>query len=215
MSKKDVDHGRPRIVCTRMIESKTCDNRRRYYLDDIERIVIGGLRSELGTREAVAYFVRCYNDERRRAPAVSHDGRKNLTAELAAVERRIEPAVAAIIEGQITRDEARVHLQALRARRVEIAGQLAAIEAPAAIIKLKPAAVDSYLRDLERLEEVINADLADGDEGAAQAIRRYVTTVTVMPADSGEPPGIILRGSLLGFDPFPVVSHFGGQAGAG
>ncbi len=49
MSKKDIDHGRPRIVCTRMIESGTCGNHRRYYLDDIERIVVGGLRAELGT----------------------------------------------------------------------------------------------------------------------------------------------------------------------
>jgi DNA invertase Pin-like site-specific DNA recombinase len=30
MSKKDTDHGRPRIVCTRMQESGTCSNRRRY-----------------------------------------------------------------------------------------------------------------------------------------------------------------------------------------
>jgi DNA invertase Pin-like site-specific DNA recombinase len=54
MSKKDIDHGRPRIVCTRMREAASCSNRRSYYLDDIERTVIGGLRAELGTREAVA-----------------------------------------------------------------------------------------------------------------------------------------------------------------
>ena len=69
MSKKDIDHGRPRIVCTRMIESGTCGNRDRFHLDDIECIVIEGLRAELATADAIAYFVERYNAERRRSAA--------------------------------------------------------------------------------------------------------------------------------------------------
>jgi site-specific DNA recombinase len=52
-----------------MKESATCGNRRTYYLDQIERIMVDGLRAELGTREAVAYYVECYNAERRRLAA--------------------------------------------------------------------------------------------------------------------------------------------------
>jgi site-specific DNA recombinase len=218
MSKRDVDHGRPRIVCTRMIESKTCDNRRRYYLDEIERIVVGGLRAELGTREAVAYFVRCYSVERRRASASGTSARRELQDQLATVDRRIALAVAAVIEERITREEADIHLPALRARRAELAAQLAAIDEPPAAINLQPAAVDSYLRDLDRLEDVINADLAEGDDGAAKSIRSLVDTVTIMPAERGSPPGVIVRGrleSLLGLDPFQKGSHFGGEGGAG
>jgi len=60
-------------------------------------------------------------------------------------------------------------------------------------------------------------DLAEGDDGAAKAIRSLVDTVTIEPAASG-PPGVIVRGrlgSLLGLDPFQVGSHVGGDAGAG
>ena len=49
MSLKDTDRKGPRIVCTRMHESDACDNRRRYYLADVERRVIAvntvGLKS--------------------------------------------------------------------------------------------------------------------------------------------------------------------------
>jgi site-specific DNA recombinase len=159
MSKKDVDCGRPRIVCTRMMESGTCSNRRRFYLDEIERLVVGGLRAELGTREAVAYFVRCYNEERRRAATGTLSAKQELQAQLATVDRQIARAVLAVIEDRITREEADDHLPALRARRAELAAQLATIEGPPAVITLQPDAVDSYLRDLDRLEEVINADL--------------------------------------------------------
>jgi hypothetical protein len=217
MSKRDNDNGRPRIVCTRMIESKTCDNRRRYYLDDIERFVVGGLRAELGTREAVAYYVRCYNDERRRAAQASRDNRPDLESQLASIERQLNRAVQAVIEERITQEEADQHLPALRARRAEILGELAMRSEPK-VIQLRPAAVDTYLRDLDRLEEVVNADLAAGDEEAAKAIRSLVETVTIMPTPRGNPPGIIVRGglqSLLELSPFVNGSHFGGASGAG
>ena len=69
MSKKDIDHGRPHIVCSRMIQSGTCGNSRRHYLDDIERIVVRGLRAELGTRDAVPTFWSGTTWQRRRSAA--------------------------------------------------------------------------------------------------------------------------------------------------
>lgn len=69
-----------------MREARACENRRVYYLDQIERVVIGGLREELGTREAIDYFVRCYNEERRRAATDTVDRRCTVDSEIAAVE---------------------------------------------------------------------------------------------------------------------------------
>jgi site-specific DNA recombinase len=62
---------RARIVCTKMHEAGTCENRRYYYLDDIERRVIDGLRDNLGTREAITYFVDLYNAKRRKTSATA------------------------------------------------------------------------------------------------------------------------------------------------
>jgi site-specific DNA recombinase len=40
VSKKDLDHGRPRIICSGTKGSATCGNRRAYYVDEIELIVV-------------------------------------------------------------------------------------------------------------------------------------------------------------------------------
>jgi site-specific DNA recombinase len=218
MSKKDIDHGRPRIVCTRMQESRTCSNRRRYYLDDIERIVVGGLRGELGTREAVNYFVHCYNEERRRASVGRTDRRRQIEIEIANLGHQIDRAVAAIIQGRITEEEAAGHLPLLRARRTELAAELASGGAPPIVVSLRPAVVDAYLRDLEHLEEVVNSDLAAGDQTAARTVRGMIETVTIMPTPAGSVPGIIVRGelgSLLGLGTFSRAPHVGGADGAG
>jgi chromosome segregation ATPase len=197
-----------------MQEARACSNRRRYYLDDIERIVIDGLRKELGTREAVSYFLHCYTEERRRVPFGIAARRGQIEAEIADLERQIDRAVAAIIQGRITEVEASAHLPALRKRRSELASELASAAAPLKLIKLQPALIDAYLRDLERLETVINSDLAEGDQTAACAVRKMIETVTIMPTPAGSVPGIIVRGelgSLLNFDALSV----GGAGGAG
>jgi site-specific DNA recombinase len=213
MSKKDVDHGRPRIVCTRMIEARTCENRRRYYLDEIEGLVVGGLRDELGSPEAISYFVQCYNEERRRKAAGRRDGREAMEAQIVAIDRQIDRAVRAIIDGRITEAEAEAHLPELRARHVAISAQLNDLGLPPAAIALRPAAVDTYLRDLSRLDEAMNADLADGFSQAAKTLRSMIETVTIVSSPAGTPPGVIVRGDLS-FLIGGAVS-VGGNAGAG
>jgi hypothetical protein len=181
MSKKDTSAKRPRIICTRMHDAGMCTNRRSYHLDDIERLVVGGLRDQLGSAEAIGYFVHCYNDERRPASADSGDKRRKLESEIANVDRQIERAVTAIIEGRITEAEAAAHLPGLRQRRGQLTAELAALGMRSVVLKLRSAIVDSYLRDLGRLEELINSDMAAGDDGAARTIRSMIETVTVMP----------------------------------
>jgi site-specific DNA recombinase len=218
MSKKDVDHSRPRIICSRMKEAATCGNRRVHYVDEIERIVVDGLRAELGTRDAVAYYVECYNAERRRLAAGDIAARGTLENQLADIERKIDRAVKAVIDGQITREEADRYLPALRAQRAQLAARLVTIRKAAGRRHPAVTLVNANLNDLARLEDVVNRDLAVGDDGAAKAIRALVDTVTVIPTPAGMTPGIVVPGrlnSLLGRDPFADGSHVGGPDGAG
>ncbi len=113
----------------------------------------------------MAYFVRCYNDERRRSSAGAANGRLDLQAQLVTVDRQIARAVAAVIEDRITREKADLHLPALRARRAELGAGLAALAEPPKVISLQPGAIDGYLRNLDRLEEMVNQDLAEGTTG--------------------------------------------------
>ena len=216
MSKKDTDHGRPRLICTQRREAGACSHHRVYYLDEIERIVIGGLRHELGSREAITYFVHCYNEERRQSPVDASSDR--LKARLEEIDRQLERAVAAIIQGRISDAEAERHLPALRREREALAVELAPLLLPRKVVSLRPAAVDEYVRGIERLPELINADLAAGASEAAGIIRGLIETVTVMPTPPGGPPGLRVQGrldALLGLDPFQEGSHFGGAGGAG
>jgi hypothetical protein len=200
-----------------MHDSGVCSNRRSYYLDEIEREVIGGLREHLGTPAAIKYFMQCYNDERKRKAAGAGDRRRTLAAELAGVERQIERAVAAIIAGRITEAEAEAHLPGLRQRQAHLAGELAVIGSETAVITLHPGAVDNYVRNLERLESVINGDLAHGASDTAAVVRGMIETVTVVPTPAGM-PGIIARGTLNQLlDPhlFQKGVYLGGEAVSG
>jgi site-specific DNA recombinase len=213
MSKKDMDNGRPRLVCTRAYESGACDNRRKYYLDDVERRVIAGLRQRIGTRAAVAHYIKTYNAEMHRASSARIAARSQMEARLASAQRELDRTVTALVRGAITDTEADAHLPKLRAERDRLAMELASIEEPAKVVAIHPAAVDAYLSDLERLDVLINSDLAEGDDGLARLIRNLLTTVTVMPAPAGTLPDIRIAGHLASLlaDAFPQSSSTGGR----
>jgi DNA invertase Pin-like site-specific DNA recombinase len=210
MAKKDVDHGRPRIVCTRMIEASACSNRRRYYLDDIEHRVIGGLRAQLGSPDAIAYFVECYNDERRRRVRGNTASRRaRLESDLAAIESQIKRAVAAILDGRISEAEAAEHLPRLRQRQSDLSASLRDLTAQPVALDRRSGSIAAYLRELALLEE-----RGGGDSEAGRLIRQMLKAVVIEPAPAGEPPIIGVRGELgplLGFE----CAHVGGSSGAG
>jgi site-specific DNA recombinase len=196
MSKKDTDRGRPRIICTRMQESRTCSNRRRYYVDEIERIVMRGLRDALGSQEAMADYVDCYNAKQRRLSAGSAARRCILQDELTELDRQVDRAVSAIIRGRITEEDAARHLPSLRKRRDEIESELAGIDAPPRVASLNPTAVETFLRAFKRKDEVIKSNLPENDHVAARRVRAIIKMVTVVPMPIASTPGIIVVGDL-------------------
>jgi site-specific DNA recombinase len=196
MSMKDYDRGRPRIKCSQMQEAGTCSNGRAYYLQPIERAVVAGLRDHMGNREAVAHFIRCFNDEREKLAGDAIRNHSKIHARLASIDREIERTVAALIKGTITEAEAEKHLPELRQERARLAAQAAQAGNPAQVVSLHPAAVTAYLRDLERLDEAVNAGIAEGNPEINEAVRNLVETVTVLPAPAGTLPDIQVTGHL-------------------
>jgi hypothetical protein len=145
----------------------------------VERIVVGGLREQLGSEEAILYFVKTYNEACRRKAAGGGDQRRAIANKLAEVGRQIERAVTAIIAGQITEQEAAAHMPKLRQQRTKLAEELAAMEGGAAIITLRPGAIEIYQARLAQLEDAVNAGLANGHDETAKTIRSMIETVTV------------------------------------
>jgi site-specific DNA recombinase len=204
--------GRTRIVCTRMHESGTCENRRYYYLDGIERRVIDGLRSKFGTREAIAYFVDVYNAERKRASNATRRQSVDLERKLVLAERDLKRAIDGMIRGTISEAEGDHVIPELRRQRDHVKATLASAAKPPKVIELHPPSVDEYLRAIERLADYANGHLAKSDDELAQSLRRFIDSVTVMPAGPGEEPEIKVAGALASL--LPLESKRSGLPGA-
>jgi len=212
MSIKDRDRGRLRIICSQKKEAGNCSNGRSYYLDKIEACVVDTLKAKIGSRDAVAYYIRVYNDERRFASAEAIANKSRTEARLAEAQRALDRMVDALAAGTLTPEDVGDRIPQLRSARDRAKAELAAIGEPAKVVTLHPAAINDYLRNLDRLAEIIGADLAEGDDGIAQALRALVETVTIMPAPAGEAPQVRVAGhleSLLKLDAFDRRSSAG------
>lgn len=214
MSIKDRDNGRLRIMCSQAKEAGACDHRRAYYLDDIESRVIESLRRRLGSKSAIEHFIRVYNDERSREHAVAFAARSKAEARLAEAQRALDRAIDDRIAGRLSDEEADRRLPALRAERDGLKAALAATDEPPKVVSLHPTAVEQYLRDIDRLADLIADDPDAHDTDLADAVRSMIDSVVVEPAPAHTPPELVVNGSLArltGTGLFPQARLTGGS----
>lgn len=217
MSVKDRDHGRVRIRCTQAAEANSCSNRRAYYLDGIEADVVVGLREQLGHRDAIALYLRVYNEERQRLAADKVNERARIERKLAAAEREHERVYRAYVKGLIEEDELERELPPLKVVRDRLRSELAATDEPPRIVSLHPAAVTAYLRAIDTLHETIAAGAEHGEE-SKQALRSLIDKIVVMPGAAGASPALRIDGhltKLIGGEHFPSRNIVGGADGSG
>lgn len=196
MEIKDRDCGRLRIRCANARHGGGCDNARAYYVDRIERAVIDGLKMQIGSKAAIAHYVKTFNEEQRRQSAEAFANRAKLEVRLSDVERGVERLIDAIIAGTVSQEKAAERMPGLQVEVEAAKAALASSEEPPKVVTMHPRVVDEYLRDLDRLDQLIADDLAAGDDGLAKALREILTKVTVMPAPTGQPPRIEIEGYL-------------------
>ena len=65
MSVKDRRNGRVRIHCTAAKEGGACSNKRSIQLNEVESVVLDGLKAKLKSRSAIEAYLKVYNDERK------------------------------------------------------------------------------------------------------------------------------------------------------
>ena len=196
MEVKDRDCGRIRIRCANARHGGGCRDGRAYYLDKIERAVVEGLKSQIGTRPAIAHFVKTFNEEQRRQSAGAIASCAKLELRVSDAQRGLDRMLDAIVAGTVTKEEAAKRMPELRGVLVAAKVALAASEEPPKVVTMHPRVVDQYIRDLDRLDKLMADDLAAGDDGLAKALREIVTSVSVMPAPARQPPEIKIEGYL-------------------
>jgi site-specific DNA recombinase len=215
MSVKDKDHGRIRVTCTQAKEAGTCTNKKPYYLDQIEKMVLSGLKEELRNPEAIKRYVQSYNEEMRRLSASSSSLQRKLQSQFARVDGEIERAIDAIMRGVLEAGDVGDRIAALKAEKKKLEEQISRIGQSKSPVALHPTAIASYLHSVENLEQSIRSNSLQGGEESKNALRELVDAVIVNPPENNASGmKIEVRGHLsrlIGGDLFPQRSYRGGK----
>jgi phage host-nuclease inhibitor protein Gam len=210
MSIKGEDRGGTRVICTRFHNSKTCRNNRTYYLDNIEQIVLSGLKKHLVDPSAIRLFLQTYHAERKRLIVIANNARPNLEKKLGEINRKIGRLTDAMIESDAPVSQFTGKITELGREKQRLESTLQDLSAPSTTISLHPAAQERYLSLVENLAAEIRS--GGSQAGMAEAVRDLIESVVVERTESGEPIRLKVNGrlaALLGEPLFPESSLSG------
>ena len=123
-----------RINCTTMKESGSCDNRKVFYMDQIEKAVLSGLKQHLEAPGVLKAFVESYQQERERLASDRRRRRGELESKLEKTTRQLDRAWSDYETERLPTEITGARMRALLARQTETCGS---IRACAAIISLQ------------------------------------------------------------------------------
>ena len=212
MSIKDKRKGRTRIQCTQMKEAGTCDHRRAYHLQAIERTVFDGLRANLTDPRLIAAYVETYNEERKRLASDLITNRAKIERRLTKASGELERAIDMVVKGIVTADSMRDRIKELQDEKAQLEADLLTAEKPPEFVTLHPATIERYRQQIEDLAQTLNTQKQDSHEPIT-AFRELVHSIVVAPTEAGKPLQIEVRGRLaavIGHDVFPQARMWGG-----
>jgi site-specific DNA recombinase len=221
MSVHDRDKtGKTRIRCSAVRESGSCSSGRIVYLRYVERAVLDGMREELKDPRLIEAYARSYNEERQRLAANATSTRAKLEAKRSRIESKRQRNIDLVIKRIIGEDDARGRIAELKAQRLQVEAELAALEEAPPVITLHPATLDRYIETVDALTAAL-ADHAgaEDDRGSLVAsFRALVHSVTIHPNGPREGFEIEVKGklpTLIGGEVFPQAIRSGGYMVAG
>lgn len=199
--------GRVRIRCPAAKESGTCSDGKTFYLDAVEKALLGGLRAEMRAPKVIAEYVRTYLVERKRLAASLNAKRLRLERQLGQLNREIDRLVDAVAKGHGDPAVLGPRSTALDAERKRVSEELQNEPPAPKAVALHPAILKRYEEQLQQLERALGRGVSAGDAEAAEAIRDLVETVTVF-RDPTRLGGVAVEiagrlNALLGQDAYP------------
>ena len=195
---KDKPQQPTRIGCSTVKESGSCSARAKIPLPPVEHSVLTGLSEALLDRQAIALYVRTYNEERARLAADADGQRAALARRKAKAETELARARDLAVAGILTAQEAAAQIATRRADLEQIEHALASLASPV-MISINPAIVDSYRSAIASLGDTL-ADVSNQE--ALATVRNMISRVTV----DLETRTIEVEGAI------PI---FGGESGSG
>ncbi|HRY01682.1 MAG TPA: recombinase family protein [Beijerinckiaceae bacterium] len=182
LSLKDRDHGRRRCQCSRMKEAGACSNVSVYYLDEIERSVLGGLKQRLLQPEFLSEIVRAYNAEAARLQDARPDELATRRTLLVELQRKIHRIWRDYEGGQLPVSIAGPELKRLAAEKATLEAEIDALagsgDMTGAIDRMS---VQECRKAVMRFETVFDEGVTEANQASADLIRSLVDSITVRP----------------------------------
>jgi len=212
MTLRGADRKGVRVSCAQYRDTGTCRHSRRYYVAEIERMALAGLREHLLSPAALDRFLETYRAERKRLAGEGTSRRQSLERRAAEIARKIGRATAAILDSDGPTKALTAAIAALEAEKEAIEADLAAIEESRNVVALHPAVLDRYR------EKVSNLDLDNAGE-LRDAVRELVHRIIVQPSAAGDPITLDIEGKLAplimpGATSIRSVGEIGGSGGS-
>jgi DNA invertase Pin-like site-specific DNA recombinase len=182
--------GKDYLACSAARKLGTCDQRRGFKRDFMETAVLDLLQDRLMQPDAVAAFVKSFNEEINRQRGAETNERSRLEAEFTDVQRKLDGLYDAIADGLRT--------PGLKERLEEMESRKAAIEEKLSSPTPSPVRLHPSLSDLYRKKVMdLSASLANPDirTQALENIRALIDCVTVHDAE-GDGVTLELEGAL-------------------
>ena len=177
MSVHDRDKtGKTRIRCSAVRESGSCSNRRIVYLRDVEGAVLNGMREELKDPRLIEAYARKDNEERQRLAISSTSMRTKLEGKRDRIESERQRNIDLVVKRVIGEDDARGRIAELKAQRLQVEVELAALEEAPSIVTLHPATLDQYIQTVDALAAVL-ADHAGAEDDRGSLVGSFRTLV--------------------------------------
>ncbi len=178
------------------------------------------MREELKDPRLIEAYARNYNEERQRLAVSSTSTRTKLEGKRDRIESERQRNIDLVVKQVIGEDDARGRIAELKAQRLQVEVELAALEEAPSIITLHPATLDQYIKTVDALAAVL-ADHAEAEDERGSLVgsfRALVHSVTIHPNGPREGFEIEVKGklaALIGGGVFPEAIRSGVIRGSG
>jgi site-specific DNA recombinase len=170
--------GKPRIRCSRYLESGTCTSSRTYYAQAIEDAVLATLKEELREPAVIAEYVRTYHEERHRLALTATRDRAGIAHRIATLRAEINRLTDYLVKGIGNAQEIGDRQKAACAEERQLIERLAKEEETAPVVELHPKIRESYIAQIEALGDTLASPEPDRQKAAGQ-IRALIEAVIV------------------------------------
>ncbi len=179
------------VGCSNRRNKGTCNNTHTIRRDQLEKIVLDGLKHHLMEPEYFAEFCKEYTEELNRLRMEMSASLNAQRLELEKIDKEQDKLVDAICEG-VPASKVKGRMIELEKRKEELESQLADAREPAPL--LHPNMAKTYAKKLDNLMKTLNEPALKAQ--ASQTLRSLIEAVTLIPEEDAL--GIELVGDLAG-----------------